>query len=216
MGSYLDESLAKLEYFEGVIPWMYRDTAGKVTTGVGLMLPDAGAAAKLPFQVAGRVATEAEIAAEFTRVDGMPVGRPAVFYRGKGTPELKADDIAALLRTVLLGFESELRQRMPRYDAFPNSAKLALLDMAYNLGPMGLLEGYPKMLAAIEAGEWARAAAESFRLGPGAARNEWTRQQLLANVVKKMQASAQSGWKEIGYGLVGLGAAAVNRIRTKR
>jgi len=47
---------------------MYRDTVGKVTVGVGLMLPDAKAAEALPFIVGTRPATPQEIAAEFTRV----------------------------------------------------------------------------------------------------------------------------------------------------
>ena len=40
---------AKLKEFEGCVPWMYRDTVGKVTVGVGLMLPDINAAQALPF-----------------------------------------------------------------------------------------------------------------------------------------------------------------------
>jgi GH24 family phage-related lysozyme (muramidase) len=55
MPDTLTETLAALERFEGSIPWMYNDTAGKVTVGVGLMLPDAVAAAHLPFAIAGRL-----------------------------------------------------------------------------------------------------------------------------------------------------------------
>ena len=44
MATYLEQSLEKLKEFEGCVPWMYRDTVGKVTVGVGLMLPDVEAA----------------------------------------------------------------------------------------------------------------------------------------------------------------------------
>ncbi len=141
MESYLDRSLAKLEEFEGAIPWMYRDTVGKVTVGVGLMLPGAEAACRLPFRVGGAAATEAEIAAEFARVDALPMGRAALFYRSNDKPELARADMDSLLRTVLTGFENRLREALPQYDALPDGVKMALLDMIYNLGPAGLLQG---------------------------------------------------------------------------
>lgn len=216
MATYLDQSLRKLEEFEGSIPWMYRDTVGKVTVGVGLMLPDATAAAKLPLMFGETPATEAEIVVEYARVDAMPMGRPALFYRRKNGPELQQNDIDSLLRTVLLAFESELRLKIAGYDAVPNGVKMALLDMAYNLGPAGLLRKYPKMLRAIASGAWAQAAAASFRHGPGAARNEWTRKMLLENVVVSVKAEAEGSIVRLFYGLVGLGAALWSRINKQR
>ncbi len=215
MSTYLEQSIAKLETFEGVIPWMYLDTEGHVTVGVGLMLPDVAAALRLPFEIAGRAATEAEIAAEFARIDAMPMGRAALFYRGKGGPELPRTGIDALLRTVLLGFEGELRAAVHGYDEFPDGVKLALLDMIYNLGPAGLLKGYPRMMKAVAAGHWSEAAAECLRHGPGAVRNEWTREQFLSNVVGALKASTENGLKRFGFGLLGLGAALVGKFRGK-
>jgi GH24 family phage-related lysozyme (muramidase) len=46
-----------LKQFEGCVPWMYRDTVGKVTVGVGLMLPDVRAAQALPFLAGERAAS---------------------------------------------------------------------------------------------------------------------------------------------------------------
>jgi hypothetical protein len=73
---------------------------------------------------------------------------------------------------------------------------MALLDMAYNLGPEGLLKGYPKMIRAVETGAWAEAAAESARGGINAARNAWTRQQMMSAVVGTIKAEAEAveGW----------------------
>jgi GH24 family phage-related lysozyme (muramidase) len=209
MAAYLDESLAKLEWFEGAIPWMYLDTRGNVTVGVGLMIPDAAAAQKLPFMIGSRAATEAEIAADFARVHALPMGRPALFYHVDHGLVLAKEEIDSLLRTVLTGFESELRVGIAGYEGLPDSVKMALLDMAYNLGPEGLLKGYPTLIAAVEAGNWAKAAANSFRHGPGAARNQWTQKMFLANVVGAVSAEADGGLKRLGYGLVGLGAATV-------
>ena len=216
MSNYLDQSLGKLEEFEGSIPWMYRDTVGKVTVGVGLMLPDADAACRLPFEVGGAAAAETAVRAEFARVEALPMGRAALFYRAASKPELPQGAIDSLLRTVLTGFEDKLREALPVYDAMPDGVKMALLDMIYNLGPAGLLKGFPKLMAAVAAGDWAQAAACCERRGPGAARNLWTRQMFLGNVVRSVKATAESGWKRFGYGVVGAGAAVVERMRRKR
>ena len=215
MATYLEQSLAKLEEFEGSIPWMYLDTVGKVTVGVGLMLPDAEAATHLAFKLDGRAATESEVEAEFARVDRMPMGRPALFYRSKGGPELDKMTIDTLLRSVLVGFEGELRKHLKGYDVFPDSVKMALLDMAYNLGPIGLLHGYPRLLQAVEHGDWAQAAGACMRRGPGAARNEWTRQMLLGNILGRLEAEAESSLKRLGFGLLGLGASLWSRLRAR-
>lgn len=218
MASYLDQSIAKLEQFEGVIPWMYLDTAGKVTTGVGLMLPSSSAAARLPFQINGRAATQEEISAEYARVDALPMGRPALFYRTRDAhgPELPRPQIDSLLRTVLTGFDGELRRALPDYDTIPDAVKLALLDMMYNLGPAGLIKGYPHLMTCVAAGNWAQAAAGCYRHGPGAARNEWTRQQFLANVVSEVKAALEGGWKRFGFGLLGIGAALLEKVRGRK
>ena len=149
------------------------------------------AAARLPFALDAQPATPAQIAAEFTRVDALPMGRPALFYRGPSQPELPQSAIDSLLLTVLTGFEGDLKSHLPNYDTFPDSVKLALLDMVYNLGPAGLINGYPRLLNAVSAGNWAQAAAQCERVGPGAARNQWTRRMFLENVVGSLQASTE-------------------------
>jgi GH24 family phage-related lysozyme (muramidase) len=211
MPPYLAESLAQLKVFEGCVPWMYRDTAGNVTVGVGLMLPDAAAACALPFvAAAGGAAAAAEIAAEFARVDGLAVGKLPEFYRAAGSPELPQAVIDQKLSAVLAGFEATLRAGLAGYDGLPDGVKMALLDMAYNLGPEGLLKGYPRMLQAVETGNWALAAAECERHGIGAARNAWTSKQFLSAVVATIKAEAEAveteaaGWvKRLGQWLRG-------------
>ncbi len=176
---------------------MYRDTAGKVTVGVGLMLPDPAAATTLPFLLAGQPATTAEITAEFHRVAAMPEGKAADFYRGTASPLLAQQTIDAKLRDVLLGFEGKLRAALQGYDTMPNAAKLALLDMAYNLGPAGLLADYPRLIAAVDQGHWAQAATECLRHGPSTVRNAWTKQQFLAAVVVTIRAEAEGWWSRL-------------------
>ena len=179
MGSYLDQAIEKLKAFEGSVPWMYLDTVGKVTVGVGSMLPDSRAAATLPFDVGDRPATAGEIEMEFARVSALAKGRAPAFYRTAGGPRLTDETINQRLREVLEGFEGYLRAHLRGYEAFPEAVKLPLLDMVYNLGPGRLFGEYPKLISAIERGDWRAAAAASGRKGPGADRNTWTKQQFL-------------------------------------
>jgi GH24 family phage-related lysozyme (muramidase) len=182
-----------LKEFEGCVPWMYRDTVGKVTVGVGLMLPDSKAAKALPFFLGARAATPEEIAAEYARVDAMTLGRASSFYKTPTSLELTQQTIDAKLSSVLQGFEADLRTEFPHYDTLPDGVKMALLDMIYNLGPAGLFKGFPHLVAAVQTGAWVQAAEHCMRRGPGAARNNWTRQQFLSAVVGTIQAEAE-GW----------------------
>jgi GH24 family phage-related lysozyme (muramidase) len=193
VATYLEQSLAKLKEFEGCVPWMYRDTVGKVTVGVGLMLPDAKAAEALPFVLGARCATPQEISAEYARVDAMALGRASSFYKTPASLELTQQTIDAKLSSVLEGFEAELRTEFPHYDTLPDSVKMALLDMIYNLGPAGLFKGFPHLIAAVQTGAWSQAAEHCMRRGPGEARNNWTREQFLSAVVGTIKAEAE-GW----------------------
>jgi GH24 family phage-related lysozyme (muramidase) len=181
-----------LKEFEGCVPWMYRDTVGKVTVGVGLMLPDARAAEALPFVLGARAATPEEIACEYARVDGMTLGHVSAFYKISTSLELTPETIDAKLKSVLEGFEADLRVQFPHYDALPDGVKMALLDMIYNLGASGLFKGFPHLVAAVEAGAWAQAAERCIRRGPSAARNAWTRQQFLSAVVGTIKAETEN------------------------
>jgi GH24 family phage-related lysozyme (muramidase) len=176
---------------------MYRDTVGKVTVGVGLMLPDAKAAQALPFVVGARAATPEEIATEYARVDAMTMGRPSAFYKTPTSLVLTQRTIDAKLSSVLAGFEADLRRQFPHYDVLPDGVKMALLDMIYNLGPAGLFKGFPHLVVAIETGAWAQAAEHCIRLGPSAARNDWTREQFLSAVVGTITAEAETWLRRI-------------------
>ncbi len=171
---------------------MYRDTVGKVTVGVGLMLPDATAAAALPFFVGTRAATPEEITAEYGRVDAMAMGRTSAFYKTPASLVLAQPTIDAKLRSVLAGFEADLRGQFPHYDSLPDGVKMALLDMIYNLGPTGLFKGFPHLVAAIQTGAWQLAAEHCMRRGPSAARNDWTREQFLSAIVGTIKAEAEN------------------------
>lgn len=219
MAGYLEQSLEKIKEFEGVIPWMYLDTVGKVTVGVGLLLANEAAAHALPFSAAGRAATADEIGREFARVSAMKQGRAADFYESVPSLQLSTEIIDDRLRATIEGFEGYLRSHMPGYDLLPDPAKLALLDMIYNLGPGRLFAEYSRLLAAIERGDWKTAAAASLRRRPSPARNAWARQQFLsaatiaAATIGEIKAEAKQDMGGVLLGLLsGLAAAAAIAI----
>lgn len=207
MESYLEHSLQKLQEFEGAVPWMYQDTVGRVTVAVGCMLPSLAAAQDLPFQKDGRAATHDEIAVEFQRISGMPMGRPAHFYRNPGAPELTPQQMSAQLLATLTRMETELRHGLSHYDSLPDTVKMALLDMSYNLGVSGLLHGFPRLIQAVQAGNWTLASTACFRRGPSAARNDWTRSMFLANVLGQVTAVGEGILKRFGFGVIGMVAS---------
>jgi len=73
--------------------------------------------------------------------------------------------------------------------------------MIYNLGPGELFNGFPHLIAAVESGSWAEAAAHCLRRGPSPARNNWTREQFLSAVVTTIQAETESLLKRIGLAI---------------
>jgi GH24 family phage-related lysozyme (muramidase) len=179
---YQDEALAKLKSFEGCIPWMYLDSVGKVTVGIGLMLPDVAAALAVPFQQSAGDTHDADpepVQQEFARVSKMEANHSAGYYRTTLSPVLSMETMERLCRERITEGEIGLRELFPGYDAMPDAVKVALIDMQYNLGTHGLGK-YMHLRAALEAGNLPLAAVECHRFGIQPERNEWTTQQFLA------------------------------------
>jgi GH24 family phage-related lysozyme (muramidase) len=180
--SYLEESLAKLKEFEGSVTWMYRDTVGLITVGVGNMLPNVEAALKLPFRVqsSGDLAGEPAVRKEFARVGALAAGKLPKFYYEYEALTLADTDIDALLAARVAVFETQLRRQYPHYGSFPDAVKLGLIDMIYNLGAGKLVNTYPHFDNAVFDQNWNTAANLCHRNGPSEARNDWTRNQFVS------------------------------------
>ena len=179
--SYIDDSLTNLKNFEGSVPWMYLDTRGLVTVGVGQMLPDAASAQSLAFvDSSGQPATPDAILADFKRVSGLAPAHSPGFYRVPTSLVLPPDAIDTLLMNRVTDFDSQLSARFPAYASFPDPAKLGLLDMIYNLGAAKLFGSFPHFMSCVDNQDWLGAAASCHRVGPSQARNDWTKQQFQA------------------------------------
>jgi lysozyme len=156
--------VARLKKFEGCVSNMYRCTGGEVTIGVGHAIPNSGEASRLSWNMGGA-------AADFERVAAAPKGMPASAYAGLTQCRMSSGDIEALVEADVQSFEAQLGAALPRWTSYPAPVQEALFDMAFNLG-LGGLKKFRRMLAAIDAGDWNTAAAQSHRQGIGAGRNQ--------------------------------------------
>jgi GH24 family phage-related lysozyme (muramidase) len=174
-------TIARTKRLEGSIEHMYLDTRGNVTVGVGRMLPTADAAAKLAFvrNSDGKPASAQEIKDEFALVKSKEKAKSASWYKQFTALHLTETTIDALLTENLDGVEKGLKDLFPAYDAYPEAAREALIDMAFNLGLTGLKEKFPKFVGHVTNKEWASAAAQSKRGGISDGRNEEIRKLLL-------------------------------------
>lgn len=174
------DTVADFERWEGRVSHMYLDTKGLVTVGVGKMLPNVKAAQALSFvrRSDSAAASADEIKADFEAVSKQPKAQLAGSYKKHTALDLPDAEIDQLLKTVVEGFESDLKANFAGYDNYPAPAKRALLDMIYNLGKGGLLE-YKKLKKAVEGGRWKDAAKQCHRHGPSQERNDWTRDRFL-------------------------------------
>ena len=168
--------------WEGELVTMYRDTLGNATVADGLLLPSMASALVLPFQVPvvnapARAATADEIANEYDRVMGMPKGLVASHYANANSPRLSIAECTNLLRPVVDSRIAELTRLVIRFASLSLAWRLALLDMAYNLGTHGLLIKFPHLMLGVEAGSSPECMAQCNRPQLPDARNNWTRTQ---------------------------------------
>jgi hypothetical protein len=194
---------------EGVCRWPYVDVKGLVTTAAGYLVDDGSGQAppnmlRLPWKhVDGTPATYDEIRAAWLKVkhSGLAgVGGGSAKF--ENLTDLRLDD--AGLQVAFDGWvtqaEPELRKTFPGYDTMPADAQLALLLMAYALGPaFGPRSAdpgkrYPKFVAAMNAvvPNFVEAAAQSniSTVGnPGVLPRDEDIQILLANAARAQHAN---------------------------
>jgi GH24 family phage-related lysozyme (muramidase) len=180
--------LPKLKQFEGVASYMYDDTAGNVTVGVGNMLPSVAAAQKLAFvrrpdiaakpPVLAGPASPDEIKMDFDNVNKQPAGKLVTYYKQFTKLDLPETVIDQLLQANVRAFTTTLSATFPDFNTYPNEACAAIFDMAFNLGVGKLTSQFPSFCTAVKAEDWATAAAQCHRLGIQESRNTWTKAQL--------------------------------------
>lgn len=151
--------------FEGVTTWMYLDTKGLVTTGVGFLINTVAGAQDLPWQTKdGKPATAAQIKTEWTRVHNQQTwkkfnGLNSV-WRNSAFLSLPMDTVDAKLLETTERFWKRLAQGVPMIDLAPADAQLALMDEAWQNGPAFLDKGtiWTNTRAGVVGADWSRCA----------------------------------------------------------
>lgn len=168
-----DDFRKEIKKSEGCISHMYLDTVGKVTVGVGNMLPDVAAAQKLAFIVRAtkKKATADQIKTDFETVKKQTKALVASSYKKHTLLDLPDKDINTLLDSRISEFKKQLKGKFTEFDKYPLTVQFALMDMAFNLGTNGVVTKFPSFTKAIKAKDWTKAAKESNRPQVSATRN---------------------------------------------
>lgn len=188
---------------EGRIKFMYLDTEGNVTVGVGCLLDTSLDASALAFYVPAdgklpeRLATPAEKEAEFKAISALDRGHLASWYKDRpGLLQLvlKDDEINSLFKERVEKFDKELRNIYGKdvMDKLSDRVKESLWDMIFNLGATKLSTQFPSFNKAIKDGDWTTAATESNRTGIPDSRNSYVKGLLNDEAAATAAASAAS------------------------
>lgn len=168
-----------LKLYEGDKDFMYVDTKGHVTTGVGFMLASEDAAVAFPFLVSdNNPATEDQKRAEWRLIASKydkNVKHTADWYEDFTDLYLADEWIDTKLKIVVGSDFSALTRNFTGFGSFPSAARIAIHDMYYNLGGKKLKEKFPSLMTAIAQRNWTNAAAESHRIGIEEKRNNYVR-----------------------------------------
>ncbi|TMP30650.1 hypothetical protein CWC00_15805 [Pseudoalteromonas rubra] len=128
-------------------------------------------------------ASRAQKQQEYRTLKRLPAGKTARWYEQHCTLHLPHSESMRLLEEQIRAFEQELARLIcpangytRAYHQLPENARLALLDLAYNLGTTNLSSRWPKLLAALKREDWQQAANECARKHVSKARNQATRQ----------------------------------------
>src|SRR5262249_6198496 len=146
--------------FENAIPFMYLDTGGNVTVGVGNKLDTADDAKKLGFvtradptakpPVAERKATDDEKKADFDNVKKQTANRVWTYYKQFTKLDLPDSEITSLLDARVKEFKTLLTASFPDFDSYPEEVCAAVFDMGFNLGVGKLTSAFPTFCKAVK------------------------------------------------------------------
>jgi len=155
------------EPFEGAIPYMYLDVKGLVTVGVGNLIDPVELATDLPFRFKNqpeRRASPAQIEAEWHKLKSDPSLATRGHHACAALTELELgnDAIENLINHRLATNEALLKNQEAFHDFedWPADAQLALLSMAWAMGPDGF-RTFPNFRAACQKMDFETAAKES-------------------------------------------------------
>lgn len=183
-----------IEKYEGRIPHLYLDTVGKVTVGIGHMVPHKAVMTTVVMYKKGvnnllTLAKLPEKQAEYDAIKKQSFGRRigASSFKKHTTLIMKDADINIQRDKHIQSFYKELTNYYTitngfakSFDTMPSEVQKALFDMVFNLGLTKLKNQYTKFNTALKTKQWGNAAKQSNRFGVSAMRNKYVFDLLLA------------------------------------
>ena len=167
---------------EGNISHMYLDSKNKVTVGIGTYLPSAEDAVALRFynRNTQALATKDEIKADYKAVldakpdsQQFPKGKKAESYQSATKLDMTPSDIGERWLADVKKFQAYLPGQFSGFANYPDGAKQALTDIAYQYGARGAAVNAAggKLKEMAEKGDWAGAADLCSKLEGSPGRN---------------------------------------------
>ena len=144
----LDAVRRMLVQFEGNTPYMYLDSVGVVTVGIGCALFAQSDATYL----GGGSPEDA-----WTAVKALPVGMRAAWYSLHCAWRGQPDALEDLFERRLAKAETDLLAQFPDLASWPVGAQVATFDLAWNCGAE-LVHHWPHLTASLRALDWQTAA----------------------------------------------------------
>lgn len=178
--------------YEDSISHLYLDTKGKVTVGIGHLIPNKNAMSgvtmyKVKNKLLTTPATLQEKMTEFSNITKLPWGKrySAKSFEKHTTLKMKEFDINNLFNKHLDSFYVELKNIYKKekgfsknFDDFHQNVQLALFDMIFNLGATKLVKSFPKFNEALKKDDFKEAAKQSHRLDIDETRNKYIKKLL--------------------------------------
>lgn len=167
----------RLEIYEGRVNYMYQDSKGFVTIGIGHLISSAHNAEALPLRKHnGSVASSNEKRAEYEKIKSLPHGnRQATYYRQYTSLILSDSEIDRLVTLHIGTFHRELRRLFDDFDTYPEEVQLGLFDMIFNLGMTKLRNIFRNFTSTVIDQDWRAAAEESYRRDVNKERNDYVK-----------------------------------------
>ncbi len=150
---------------EEYVPHMYLDRDGRVTVGIGHLIPDADAATRLDFTSRDPIkpVIDRHTINAFNKVKKSGLkGAAAPSFKNLTHIFISEPDAVVLALKDMDNFLNIIRSSsyFPEFDSYPVLAKMGLLDLVYNAGALGTRDGYPRTTAAVRRRNWKQAGVE--------------------------------------------------------
>ena len=163
--------------FEGAVPHFYLDIHGYVTIGVGCLITGSQAPTlvmEISTPAGGYTAHPDEVLEDYVAVSKAPPALPASSYRRFTRCSLTPLGVRSLFEKRCRESVAQLEKLYPGFEDFPIQARLALLDICFNVGIGNLRRNWPSLNDDIAHRDWRTAALHSHRKESSAHRNQTT------------------------------------------